>query len=59
MNKEIMEALGFEEEVQNVELGLCPFCNQPVKVEDFTDELSVREYKISGLCQGCQDRFFE
>ena len=59
MNKKILGMLGFEEEVQNVELGLCPFCNQPVKVGDFRDELSAKEYKISGLCQRCQDGFFE
>jgi len=58
MNKRILEALGFEEEVQNVELGLCPFCNQPIRVDEFKDELSIKEYKISGLCQRCQDGFF-
>lgn len=25
---------------------------------DFTDELSAREYRISGLCQSCQDGIF-
>jgi len=25
---------------------------------DFTDELSRKEYGISGFCQGCQDDFF-
>lgn len=24
----------------------------------FRDELSAREYRISGLCQACQDRVF-
>ena len=26
--------------------------------ESFTDELSLREYHISGLCQTCQDAMF-
>ena len=59
VNKRMLEMLGFEDEVQNVELGLYPFYNRPIKVEDFKDELSVKEYKISGLCQRCQDEFFE
>ena len=25
---------------------------------EFTDELSKLEYKISGMCQTCQDKFF-
>ena len=27
--------------------------------EDFKDEISWREYNISGLCQKCQNGFFE
>lgn len=41
--------------------GVCPFCREPVDPNDpnsFRDELSKREYKISGLCQKCQDDFF-
>lgn len=26
---------------------------------EFTDELSRQEYSISGLCQRCQDEFFD
>jgi len=34
----------------------CPFCgNVPVY---FKDELSYKEWEISGLCQDCQDDFF-
>jgi hypothetical protein len=34
-----------------------PFgCDQPVR--EFTDDLSRREYAISGLCQSCQDTVF-
>jgi|TARA_R110000751_G_scaffold71396_5_gene144486 hypothetical protein len=25
---------------------------------DFKDAISLREYTISGLCQGCQDRIY-
>lgn len=39
----------------------CPFCDKDMSeaVKDwFKDELSWKEFTISGLCQGCQDRFF-
>jgi len=33
-------------------------CGQEVKAEEFRDECSRREYKISGLCMKCQDKIF-
>lgn len=39
--------------------GKCPVCGQKTRLSDFLDELSVREYRISGLCQACQDATFE
>ncbi len=32
-------------------------CGQPAT--KFKDEISVREYRISGLCQQCQDELFD
>jgi len=58
MNKEIMKAAGFEKEVELVDMGLCPFCKQKVKETDFRDKFSKKEFKISGLCQACQDKVF-
>ena len=59
MNKNIMQAMGFGEEVKAIEAGLCPFCRKPVLKNDFKNELSKKEYRISGLCQKCQDKTFE
>lgn len=56
MNKEIMEALGFDHELAMVSRGRCPFCAHPVG--EFRDALSEREFAISGLCQDCQDKTF-
>jgi len=39
-------------------LGLCPFCGEMVDLEGFRDRRSLREFRISGLCQKCQDEFF-
>jgi hypothetical protein len=58
MNKQIMNEAGFGQAVKDVEESKCPFCGKLVGIEDFRDNLSVREYRISGLCQQCQDKFF-
>lgn len=59
MNKEIMKELGFEKEVESVEQSVCPLCGWIVDESvEFRDELSKREFKISGLCQKCQDKMF-
>lgn len=53
--KALMRAL-FPDKVKAVEAGLCPACNRPVEGQDgFRDELSWREYLITGMCQACQD----
>ena len=59
MNKDIMKYFGFSEEVKLVEENRCPFCKLFIDKSSFTDELSVEEYKISGVCQKCQDDFFK
>lgn len=35
---------------------ICARCSKPATV--FHDELSMKEYTISGLCQACQDEAF-
>lgn len=58
MNKSIMRALGFGEEVTAVERSICPICGNAVDINEFRDKCSLREYRISGLCQSCQDSIF-
>lgn len=58
MNKKIMEKAGFSKEVERVERGNCPFCGRQIKMEEFKDALSRKEFQISGLCQTCQDTIF-
>lgn len=39
---------------------LCAFCSSSeTKPENFRDERSRKEFKISQLCQNCQDKVFE
>ena len=37
--------------------GLCVKCGE--LASKFKDELSQKEYSISGLCQKCQDSYFK
>lgn len=57
--KALFEAIGLGQQVERVEKGNCPLCGKAVHPNnEFRDELSRREYKISGMCQKCQDDFF-
>ena len=58
MNSDVMIALGFRNELNLVKEGKCPFCKEEIKMTEFKNELSKKEYKISGLCQKCQDETF-
>jgi radical SAM superfamily enzyme len=40
----------------SIDSGKCVFCGEPAV--EFKDELSRREFQISGLCQSCQDEVF-
>jgi len=40
--------------------GLCALCHTDgIEISSFTDDLSVREYQISGMCQVCQDKVWD
>ena len=59
MNKDIMRAAGFGIEIERVESGNCATCNKTVHPnKEFRDDLSRREFDISGMCQTCQDGVF-
>jgi len=40
-------------------LPRCPFCNVEVDIDRLRDGVSRKEFRISGLCQGCQDDIFD
>ena len=39
-----------------VDISTCP--SSGLTSKDFRDDLSRKEYKISGMCQECQDKFW-
>jgi hypothetical protein len=59
IKRNLLVSAGMGEEVRRVMLGMCPFCQKPVTIEDFRDDLSRREFQISGMCQSCQDDIFK
>ena len=47
----------FPEKRKMVEDGRCMDCGKKrVEEKDFKDDLSKKEYSISGMCQVCQDK---
>jgi hypothetical protein len=61
MNKDIINELGEDGKkwVVNVERKQCPSCGKSINEKKFRDKISMKEYKISGLCQSCQDEVFD
>ena len=55
---EALRSIGFGKHVDAVEENKCPFCGIKIELNSFKDALSEKEYRISGLCQGCQDKMF-
>lgn len=42
--------------VDSIKQDICTWCGKPAV--EFRDELSRKEYTISGFCQECQDKTF-
>ena len=61
MNKnEFRDALAMVAYGRKPKDGACVKCESTkVTKEDFKDAVSLTEFKISRLCQKCQDDFFE
>jgi hypothetical protein len=59
MNEDILRLAGFGKQVDLIRAGQCPLCEKKVDAGNLRDDLSRREFKISGLCQKCQDETFD
>jgi len=53
------KARKFQEMIRAAAKGLCPFCRCRPKLYEFDSPVSIHEFQMSGLCQRCQDTFFE
>jgi hypothetical protein len=54
LNKPVFEM--FPERKKLVLRRKCPECRKKIEFQDFRCDLSIQEYKISGLCQECMDK---
>lgn len=54
----ILSIAGLHKQVERIKLGKCPVCGKDINYNEFRDEISRREYDISGMCQLCQDEAF-
>jgi ribosomal protein S27AE len=43
---------------ESVKNKTCATCGEDVELGDFKDELSLKEFHISAMCQECQDGVF-
>lgn len=59
MNEDILRQAGLGKHVDLVKAGKCPTCSKVINHDDFKDALSKKEFRISGMCQECQDSVFE
>ena len=50
----------FPEKVDRILNGLCVTCEDEISLQALTqmDDISRKEYSISGMCQVCQDSVF-
>ena len=53
----LKEALGVQRR-ESIEQNVCAICHATVDENSFKDSLSLKEYRISGMCQDCQDKVF-
>ena len=53
---EMLENFFQNNRIENIKADICVSCGEPAT--EFSDEVSRREFSISGLCQKCQDIAF-
>jgi hypothetical protein len=54
-----LTALSGVDRKHEIRMNRCVFCSTVINPEtDFEDEISRREFQISGICMTCQDKVF-
>jgi len=56
--KSFLKSLRLRRKVRMVEECTCPLCAEKVDKNEFRNEVFIKEFESSGLCQGCQDTVF-
>jgi hypothetical protein len=55
---DLLEKLSLNQTVENIKLSKCATCGKNMKGQSFRNRASLKEFRISGMCQECQDDFF-
>ena len=60
MNEGIMRSVGFGKQVDRMKAGKCSWCGKKATALEKMnmDELTKKEFEISGLCEKCQKEIF-
>lgn len=45
--------------IAKIRANKCTSCMKTIQAGEFRDDLSRKEYNISGMCQDCQDSVFK
>jgi len=56
--KRFLKASRFRHAVAKVRDCRCPLCSERVDEKEFRNEVFMKEFKTTGLCQGCMDTVF-
>jgi len=54
----MLKSIGGVSHEESKTMGICVFCKAEIKMGDFRDDLSIKEFNISRMCQSCQDKVF-
>jgi hypothetical protein len=57
--KNVLRLCGLGKNVNKVEAGLCPLCDKKINLDEFRDDISRKEFDISGMCAACQQEVFK
>lgn len=56
--KQLLRMAGLGAKVALVEEGRCPTCGKLIEQKNFKDDLSRKEFELSGMCFECQKEVF-
>lgn len=56
--KNFLKSLKVRQTVLKIKECKCPLCTEKVNKKEFRNDVFVREFERSGLCQECQDTVF-
>ena len=54
-----MDNFGFQINLDLIKEGKCPWCKKEINFKDFKSKKFKKDFTLTGLCQSCQDDFFE